>query len=404
MLPSFVFSSTHHEVKIASPAVCSQRPNHTQVLDLLLMKAHALLLYYSLSKPRCFSTMATTTTSSSTKCLVYGPTVSLKTKPVPSRIPRNHVLVQVKAAGLNPVDAKNVIGDKFPHAMDGVTARMVRGNTIGFEFSGTVVKSSDDGTNNYKEGDDVFGSMPPLKGTLSEYIVAPLDQIAPMPSTLTYAQAACLPLVGLTALQALSPYSDSSKSILIVGASGGTGHVSLQVAKLLGFTTIVAVCSTRNVDFCKSLGATHVVDYTQYSSGDGFVEQLTAIQDGTFDIVLDCVTSVDPRDAQHGYPAKLTPLCNRKYIRFGGRTVEWFYAGCERVLSVECFRGKEKLFWIRFPKSSDELKLLKSWAEEGALKPSIEQEYEFTPESVEQAFQQILSRRVKGKCVVKLQD
>lgn len=343
--------------------------------------------------------MSSTESSSSNKRLVYGAEgVQTKVTDIPKKIPKDHVMVRVHAAGLNPVDAKQVIGDKFPAFMDKYTSRMVRGLTVGMEFSGTVVLDKSD---SYATGAKVFGSMPPLDGTLSEYIVAPKHHICSMPSNLSFRQAACLPLVGLTALQALQPYSKESKSILIVGASGGTGHVALQVSKAMGFTTRIAVCSTRNIDLCKDLGATHVIDYTK----DDLVKELKDKHSGTVDMVFDCVTSVDERDARHAYPKKLLPFCKVKYIRLGGATIDWFYAGCERVIpGVTCFYKTDKLFWIRFPKTADELAILADWSKEGKLMPHIDDNppVEFSAEAVQQAFDALLERRVTGKLFVEI--
>jgi NADPH:quinone reductase-like Zn-dependent oxidoreductase len=102
-------------------------------------------------------------------------TVQSKIKSLPHHIPRNHVLVRVRAAGLDPVDAKHVIGDKLPSFMNFLSHRIVQGSIIGFEFSGQIV-TDDSGC--YQPGDAIFGTMPPFAGTLAEYVVAPNDQIA----------------------------------------------------------------------------------------------------------------------------------------------------------------------------------------------------------------------------------
>ena len=117
------------------------------------------------------------------------------------------------------------------------------------------------------------------------------------------------------------------------------------------------------------------------------------------DIVFDCVTSGDPAD-QVGYPKDLLPLTKTRYIRLGGTTPDWFWALGERF-GMKLF-GKEKLFWIRFPHSSEELKQLKEWCDDGGLKPSIEKMVPFTKEGVEEAFADLLQRRVKGKIVVQM--
>jgi reticulon-4-interacting protein 1, mitochondrial len=349
--------------------------------------------------------------SLSIKSLIYGHegTVQCKIRSLSPRIPKNHVLVKVFAAGLNPVDAKEVIGDKLPTWLKFLSSSIVRGCIIGFEFSGQVVAiSKESNLDNlpqydvsFQHGDKVFGTLPPFEGTLSEYVFAPIDQIHHMPSNLSYEEAAGLPLVGLTALQALSPYTptDSSAALKIIGASGGVGHVALQVARELGWNIRVAVCSTPNVDYCQALGATHVVDYSRPNSFDD-----TTLP-SEWDIILDCVTSADSRDRIHQYPDRFRNQCRTKYLRLGGPTLDWFYAGCERVIPyVTCFHGKEKLFWIRFPNSSNDLKLLATWCREEKLKPTISQIIPFAPDAVQEALDTILSRRVKGKIVVQIAE
>ena len=327
------------------------------------------------------------------KYLVYGPgeTVEFRTKTLKPK--PGHVLVEVYATGVNPVEAKRSIGDKLPKRMGRLSQWLVKGTPVGFEFSGVVVHDSD----NFKTGDPVFGSMPPLGGSMGTYLLVPEHHLAPKPSSLSFEEASCLPLVGLTAVQALQEYSDAAKSICIVGASGGTGHVAIQVAKQMGFTAIVAVCSTRNLDMCTNLGATHVIDYTK-SNVAGDLQGI--LGDGNkVDIVMDCVTSGDPAD-QVGYPQDLLPLTNIRYLRLGGKFHEWCLALVERW-GWNLF-GKEKLFWIRFPHSSGELKKLKEYCDTGGLKPSIEKTVPFTIDGIEEAFADLLQRRVKGKIVVQV--
>lgn len=135
------------------------------------------------------------------KCIVYGLEVpQLQTRPTPKKSRRGHILVRVEAVGLNPVDAKEVIGDKLPHTWT-YTRSWMRSNVIsakipGFDFAGTCVEdSSIGGTKQYTIGENVFGTMPPMQGTLAEYISVPIDQLTTMPSSLTFVEAASLPLV-----------------------------------------------------------------------------------------------------------------------------------------------------------------------------------------------------------------
>jgi NADPH:quinone reductase-like Zn-dependent oxidoreductase len=360
----------------------------------------------------------------------WGQTVYEKTLPLklPSRSSSSHVWVQVHAVGLNPVDAKHVIGDKLKH--DWVRIRkwahqaMVKDTRVGFDFSGVVVVGNDA----YEKGTRVFGSMPPLQGSCAEYVRVPLHQLSKAPSQLTLTESAALPLVGLTAWQALSPHmhmmlydnnnnnNNNPPRVLVIGGSGGTGHVALQVAKGLGANDLVTICSTRNIDFVKECGATRVVDYSTIATKDDMAQEL--FRDGPFDLILDCVTSADPEDAQHQYPAfvrmhqeQQQQSNNRHdylYQRLGGEWTDWIRAGMARILPKSLHKWlwkdpRERLFWIRFPHSSHELHELARLANQGALKPKIQKIYnEFSAETVQQAFDDITSRRVQGKVVVQV--
>ena len=146
-------------------------------------------------------------------------------------------LIKVDACGINPVDAKYIIGDKLPESWMAWAAKRVTGHTPGFDFSGTIV-SVGKNANGFKAGDAVFGfacnpaklAVASLRGSFAEYVAAPLDQIAPKPAALSHVEAAALPLVGTTALQAFTQHNlRQAQRVLIIGASGGVGHVAVQV-------------------------------------------------------------------------------------------------------------------------------------------------------------------------------
>jgi NADPH:quinone reductase-like Zn-dependent oxidoreductase len=341
---------------------------------------------------------------------------------------RNHLLVQVHAVGLNPVDAKGVIGDKLGHNERKTLRKwahnsLVKNTRVGFDFAGVVVAAHPHNIDDYdpammiQVGTRVFGTMPPLQGSCGTYIQVPLHQVARVPSHLSMEEAAALPLVGLTAWQSLSPYIERNESnVLILGGSGGTGHVAIQVAKALGAKEITTLCSTRNMDFCKECGATTVIDYTTITSGSSGSDDTSILHElllpyGPFDVILDCVTSADPSDAQHDYPSKIrnTTVVSSQHLyqRLGARlSSDWIRAGLAR--KNYCFPHswlwkdpRERLFWIRFPHSSHELEELVKLTP--AVKPRIQRVYpELTVATVQQAFDDILSRRVKGKVVVRV--
>ena len=187
----------------------------------------------------------------------------------PSLISPGNVIVKVYACGVNPVDAKYVIGDKFPETWMDWCARRITGHTPGFDFSGKVVKVPRNC--HLKVGDEVYGlaSDPSkmmvkwLKGSFAEFTPAPLNQIALKPKNLTHAEAAALPLVGTTACQAFAEHGlKAGHRVLIVGASGGVGHIAVQVASLQG-AHVVAVCSGSNAEHVTQCGAKVVLDYRE---------------------------------------------------------------------------------------------------------------------------------------------
>jgi reticulon-4-interacting protein 1, mitochondrial len=397
------------------------------------------------------------TSSSSNKMMVIE-----QQRPTPPRGQAGHVLIKVMAVGLNPVDAKQVVGDKVPRFMQSVIRKTILKNKCipGFDFSGIVIDH--DGHAGFSQGDCVFGCMPPWHGTLAEYISAPTHQVAYMPRNYSFAQAAALPLVGLTAIQCLQPYIPSrtslETSILIIGASGGTGHVALQVARLLGAKHRTAICSMSNTDFVmRTCGATTVIDYNT-NNMQTIMEQLCAAPGCPYSIVLDCVTSADTKvDSSRIDYRKLVQqmqehnMLTDDYIhrRLGGPTLDWIRAGWERFMtgsnadtatsssslslsSSSSWTAHEKLFWIRFPHSSQQLTQLAQMVEQGSssssssssstlsndgsplllykqrnhgLRVKIQEIYpSMTAQNVNHAFQQLLQRRVQGKIVITVHD
>ena len=340
----------------------------------------------------------------------------------------NHAICQIYAVSVNPVDAKGVIGDKlnvnwvrFRKLMHTI---MIKNTCVGFDFVGRIIdisttnSNSNNSSSSLQKGTLVYGTMPPLQGSFSEYIKVPVHQIATAPSSTTtnvsMEEIAALPLVGLTAWQSLSPYVIPNQSnVLILGGSGGTGHVAIQIAaKALHAKSVTTVCSTRNIEFVKECGATYVIDY---SKADDVIEALQRLVDDKgcyFDVILDCVTSGDPTDAQYQYPKRIrnannpsivTP--NHLYQRLGGQWTDWIRAGLARPgifpHSWLWQDPRERLFWIKFPHSSKALDEITKLVEEGKLKPHLQKIYpELTSDTVNQAFSDLLSRRVQGKIAI----
>ena len=235
--------------------------------------------------------------------------VTNRALPAPSR---NALLVRVKACGVNPVDAKGVIGDKLPPFLRGFARRLVDGKTAGFDLSG-VVEQAPPGCG-FAVGDEVYGAVPPFRGALAELVSVPLDQVARKPESLTHEQAAALVLPGVTVAQLLDQHGFApGQHVLVLGASGGVGHLAVQIARARGAGFVAGVCSAKNAAFVESVGAHAVAAYDQPGNDaapldDALVaslESMVARCERPFDLVIDTVTSHDERDASCAYERRV---------------------------------------------------------------------------------------------------
>jgi NADPH:quinone reductase-like Zn-dependent oxidoreductase len=168
------------------------------------------------------------------------------------------VLVRVSAASVNRLDWYTLTGTPYVGRVQG-GLRKPKERVLGVDFSGTVEGVGKDVTH-VRPGDEVFGGR---HGAFAEY-VSVRDAVAPKPANVTFEEAAAVPVAALTALQGFRDKAQlqPGQTVLVNGASGGVGTFAVQIAKALG-AEVTAVCSTRNVDQARSLGADHVVDYTR---------------------------------------------------------------------------------------------------------------------------------------------
>jgi NADPH:quinone reductase-like Zn-dependent oxidoreductase len=189
----------------------------------------------------------------------YGPPDVLKLEEVEKPVPNdNQVLVRVRAASVNPLDL-TIRGPWLIRPMTGL--RKPKDTRIGVDYAGSVEAVGKNVTQ-FKPGDEVFGGK---NGAIAEYICALADRgITLKPANITFEQAAAVPVAALTALQGLRDKGkiQAGQKVLINGASGGVGTFAVQIAKSFG-TEVTGVCSTRNVDLVRSIGADHVIDYTK---------------------------------------------------------------------------------------------------------------------------------------------
>ncbi|MFZ5442429.1 MAG: NAD(P)-dependent alcohol dehydrogenase [Myxococcota bacterium] len=221
----------------------------------------------------------------------YGMQPKLTDLPTPLPGP-GQVLVRVRATSVNPIDwkqasgkARPILGAKFP------------GFIPGYDLAGEV-EAIGAGVTGFTRGQRVHTRLSGTSGGASaELVLAGLDVLRPLPDALDFAQGAGLPLAGMTALQGLRdacqlPMSGASERVLIIGASGGVGHLAVQLARAAG-AHVTGVCSTRNVDLVRRLGAQDVIDYTKPDAWQGAAP---------FDVIYDCIGS-SPGD----FLGRLTP-------------------------------------------------------------------------------------------------
>ena len=176
-------------------------------------------------------------------------------KPVPNE---NQLLVKVRAASVNPLDL-TIRGPWLIRPLLGL--RKPKDTRVGVDYAG-IVEAVGKNVTNFKPGDEVFGGR---DGALAEYVCVLADRaVAPKPANMTFEQAASVPVAAITALQGLRDKGkiQAGQKVLINGASGGVGTFAVQIAKSFG-AEVTGVCSTRNVDLVRSIGADHVIDYTK---------------------------------------------------------------------------------------------------------------------------------------------
>jgi NADPH:quinone reductase-like Zn-dependent oxidoreductase len=207
----------------------------------------------------------------------YGPPDVLRFEEIEKPVPTDdQLLIQVRASSVNPYDWHFIRGTpSFIRLFAGLRAPKSR--HLGADVAG-VVEAVGRNVTTFKPGDAVFGTA---KGSFAEYVCAPASSLALKPENITWQQAATVPIAGITALQGLRDKGKILKGqhVLINGAAGGVGTFAVQIAKSLQ-ARVTAVCSTRNIELVRSIGADDVIDYTR----ENFI-QSSQRYDVLFDLV-----------------------------------------------------------------------------------------------------------------------
>lgn len=335
--------------------------------------------------PPALASDATTMKAAVRRC--YGPPEVLAVeeieKPVPSGM---QLLVKVRAAAINPLDWHEMRGTPYLMRL-GEGFGAPDNPRLGIDFSGTVEAVGKDVTR-FKPGDEIFGGR---SGSLAEYVTAnETGSIALKPANLTHEQAAGAYVASLTALQALRDRAavKPGQRVLIIGASGGVGTYAVQIAKTLG-AEVTAVCSTRNIDLVRSLGADHVIDYTKEDFARSPVR---------YDVIMDNVANRPILEIRR----VLAP--QGKYLVIGGGGPEanpWFgaFKAPLKAWFISLFVDQDLAFFLSHA-SKEDIGSVARLMEEGRVTPVVDREYPLA--EIADAMRYLETGRARGKVIVTL--
>jgi NADPH:quinone reductase-like Zn-dependent oxidoreductase len=281
------------------------------------------------------------------------------------------LLVKIHATTVNPIDWKIrkgmfrlASGSKFPII-------------LGFDLAGEVVEVGDR-VKHFKPGDQIFGCVGLPGGAYAEYATVPAKYVARKPVNITYEQAAAVPGSALTALQALRDRGrlQAGQAVLVNGASGGVGSFAVQIAKTLG-AEVTAVCSTKNIELVKSLGADRAIDYNQ---------QDFTKDKARYDIIFDAVGKRSFSSCKNVLKPKgiyITTLPN--------------FDNIVQATLTALLPGKKARFVFQVPSGRD-LEYLKGLIEAGKIRVEIDCVYPLTEIAAAHAYSE--TERAAGKIVI----
>jgi NADPH:quinone reductase-like Zn-dependent oxidoreductase len=314
----------------------------------------------------------------------YGSPDVLQLQEVEKPTPKDHqVLVKVFAASVNALDWR-------PFTMPSIPLRLMSGGrskpkdpSFGVDVAGTVEAVGKEVTE-FQPGDEVFGVAP---GSFAEYVANGASKFAHKPANVSFEAAAAVPVAALTALQGLRDKGQiqAGQKVLIDGASGGVGTFAVQIAKAFG-AEVTAVCSTRNLDMVRSIGADHIIDYTR--------EDFTK-KEQRYDLIL----AVNGYHPILGYRRALSPdgIC----VVAGGAMSQIIQALLLGPLLSKI--GSKKISFMGIATTSKEdLLFLKELLESGKVVSIIDKAYPLSEAA--QAIKYIIEEHGRGKVVISVED
>ncbi len=308
----------------------------------------------------------------------YGPPDVLQIRDVEKPVPKdNEVLIRVRAASVNPLDWHLMRGKPYiGRLLFGL--RKPKVTRLGVDVAGQVEAVGRNVTQ-FKPGDQVFGAC---RGAFAEYACAIEDKLALKPANISFEDAAAVPVAAITALQGLRDKGRIQRGhkVLVDGASGGVGTFAVQVAKSFG-AEVTAVCSTRNVDTARSIGADHVIDYTR--------EDFT--QSGRR---YDLITAANAYHSIFDYRRALSQ--DGIYVMAGGGWAQILQAML--LAPLLSLIGSKKMCFFLAKINKKDLVLLKDLLETGKVVPIIDKRYPLS--GVAEALRYLEEGHAQGKVVI----
>ena len=317
----------------------------------------------------------------------YGPPEVLALADVERPSPTSgEVLVRVRATSVNAADWHVMRGDPYVARL-AFGLRRPRARIRGRDVAG-VVEEVGDGVTRFKPGDEVFGVLGMAEGAFAEHVCCPEDRLATKPAGITFEQAAALALAGCTALQGLRDDAQlrPGQRLLVNGASGGVGTFAVQIGKDLG-AEVTAVCSTRNVELVRSLGADAVVDYTR--------EDFTTTTD-RYDVVLDLVGNRSLGELRRVLTPTGTLLLSGGGLSGGGSLI-----GPMKLIAAGRLANpftKQRILPLTGRMTPERLASLAELADTGRIAPAIDRTYPLS--EVPAAIRYLEQEHARAKVVV----
>jgi NADPH:quinone reductase-like Zn-dependent oxidoreductase len=305
-------------------------------------------------------------------------------KPTPTD---EQVLVKVRAASVNPYDWHFIEGTPKIIRL-GIGLRKPKDTRLGVDYAGTVEAIGKNVTE-FKPGDEVFGGR---GGAFAEYVcVRQNGMIARKPPGTTFEEAASVHIAGVTALQGLRDKGkvEAGQKVLINGASGGVGTFAVQIAKTMG-AEVTGVCSTRNVELVKSLGADHIIDYTKEDFTKG--EQ-------RYDVILDNVANRSLSECRR----VLTPKGRYVMIGGGGAKEQGMFGVMLRPLQAMVLSKfiDQQMGMMMADANQKDLTVLADMMQSGKVKPVIDRTYKF--DQIADAIRYLEEGHARGKVIITLE-